>query len=144
MKRDDMISFSHRDSFLTLRFFPLAAFLLLRRFSGVFVMDRNVLQAKPLAVRRESRIPGIGIPFRFHEDAVFTGFAFDKYAVPAQAAGIKPHLVVIFKKENLVIHEAGFLELLILLIGKDDDLFYSELSLALWCRMSWILTVDIG
>ena len=48
-----MISFSHRDSFLTLWYFPFAAFLLPRRFSRIFVTDRDIQQAELAAVQKE-------------------------------------------------------------------------------------------
>ena len=74
-------------------------------------MDRDVPQAQPVAIRCECRIPGVGIPFRIHKNALFTGFTLNEYAVPAKAARIKPHFIAVIEQENLVILEAGFLKL---------------------------------
>lgn len=102
---------------LTLRLFPFPGFLLLRHSGRVFVMDGNILQAQPVAIRCECRIPGVGIPFRIYKNALFTGFTLNEYAMPAKAARIKPHLVAVIEQENLVILEAGFLKLPELLIA---------------------------
>ena len=46
-------------------------------------------------------------------------------------------------KENLIFHKAAFLELTVLLIGEDNDLFHPKPRLALWSSGSGMLPHDI-
>ena len=80
-------------------------------------MDRDIPQAELSAIRCECRISGVRIPFRIHENTFFTGFTLNEYAVPAEAAGVKPHLVAVIEQENLIVLEAVFLKLSELLIA---------------------------
>ncbi len=80
-------------------------------------MDRDIPQAQFVAIRCECRIPGVGIPFRIHENTIPAVFALDQHAVLAEAAGVKPHLVAVIEQENLIVLEAGFLKLPELLIA---------------------------
>ena len=116
---------------LAFRVVPFSGFHLLRSFCWVFIVDRGIPQPKPAAVRGKGGVPGIGIPLRFHQDAIPAGFPFDKHTVPAQVAGVKPHLVVVVEQENLIFHKAAFLELTVLLVGEHNNLFYLKPRLAL-------------
>ena len=63
--------------------------------------------------------------------------------MPAQVAGVKPHLVVVVEQENLIFHKASLLELTVLLVGEDDDLLHPKPRFALWSRGSGMLSHDI-
>lgn len=80
-------------------------------------MNRDIPQAQLSAIRCECRIPGVGIPFRIHENTLSAVFAFDQHAVSAEAARIKPHLVAVIEQEDLIVLEAVFLKLPELLIA---------------------------
>ena len=106
-------------------------------------MDGDVPQAQFPAIRCECRIPGVGIPFRIHKNAIPAVFTLNQHAVPAEVTRIKPHLVAVVKQENLIVLEAGFLKLPELLIGENDYLFHLKMGLPFRHRPQWVLSIEV-